>query len=74
MTPTTRKLQDFYVELWEPHNLPSLSERTYVALFLNEYNRKSWILLLQSKDKFFDTFKLWLSYAKETIGEKLRCL
>lgn len=42
-------------------------------MFLDEYSRKSWILLFQSKDEFFDAFKLLLPRA-ETSGEKLGCL
>lgn len=47
--------------------------KKYVALLLDEFTRKSWILLLRSKDEFFDVFKLWLPRAK-TCGYKLDCL
>ena len=73
MTPTTRKLEEIHADLWGPHDLPSLSGRTYVGLLLDEFTRKSWILPLRSKDEFFDVFKLWLPRA-EACGEKLRFL
>ena len=73
MIPTTRKLQKIHADLWGPHNLPSLSRKTYVGLLLDEFTQKSWVLLLRSKDKFFDAFKLWLPYA-EACEEKLGCL
>ena len=73
ITSTTYKLQEIYVDLWGLHNLPSLLDRIYMAFLLNEFTYKSWVLLLQSKDKFFDVFKLWLPQAI-ICGEKLRCL
>lgn len=70
MTPTTRKLQEIHADLWGLHDPPSLSKRTYVGLLLDEFTRKSWVLVLRSKDEFFDVFKLWLPRA-EACGEKL---
>ncbi len=58
MTPTTRRLQEIHADLWGPHDPPSLSGRNYVALLLDEFTCKSWILMLRSKDEFFDVFKL----------------
>lgn len=60
MTLTTRKLQEIYVDLWRPHDPLSFLGRNYVTLLLNNYTWKSWILLLRSKNEFFDVFKLWL--------------
>lgn len=40
MTPTTRRLQEIHADLWGPHDLPSLSGRNYIALFLYEFTRK----------------------------------
>ena len=73
MTPTMRRLQEIHANLWEPHKPTSISGKNYIALLLDEFTRKSWIILLRSKDKFFDTFKLWLPRAK-ACGNKLDCL
>ena len=73
MTPTTRKLQEVHADLWGPHDPASISGKNYVALLLDKFTRKSWILLLRSKDKFFDAFKLWLPRA-EASGNRLDCL
>ena len=70
MTLTTRKLQEIHADLWGPHNRLLLSGKIYVGLLLDEFTCKSWVLLLRSKDKFFDAFKLWLPRAK-ACGEKL---
>lgn len=57
MNLTIEKLQKIYTNLWGPHNPSSLSRKTYVGLFLDKFTRKLWILLFQSKNKFFDAFK-----------------
>ena len=46
ITPTNPKLQEIYPDFWGLYNPPSLSEKTYVALLLDEYTCKSWIFLL----------------------------
>ena len=74
ITPTTRKLQEIHVDLWESHNLFSLSGKTYIDLYLDKFICKSWIFLLQSKDEFFDAFKLYLPHAEEISKKKLECL
>ena len=73
MTPTTKRLQKVHADLWGPHELASISGKSYIGLLLNKYTWKSWILLLRSKDEFFNTFKLWLPRA-ETCGSRLDCL
>ena len=73
MTPTIRKLQKIYADVWGPHNPLSPSRKTHVGLLLDEFTQKSWVLLLKSKYEFFDAFKLWLARAK-ACGEKFGCL
>lgn len=58
MMPTTRGLQEVHADLWDPHDPVFITEKNYIALLLNKFTRKSWILLLRNKDKFFDKFKL----------------
>ena len=73
MILTTRRLQEIHADLWGPHERASSSGKNHVALLLNEFTRKSWIILLRSKDEFFDAFKLWLPRA-EGCENKLDCL
>ena len=73
ITPTMRRLQEIHADLWGPHEPVSISGKNYVTLLLDEFTRKSWIILLRSKDEFFDTFKLWLSRV-EVCRNKFDCL
>ena len=58
MTLTTSRLQEVYADLWGPYKPVSISGKSYVALLLDEFTRKSWKLMLKSKDEFFNAFKL----------------
>ena len=70
MILTIRWLQKIHAELWGPHKPASISSKNHVALLLDKFTRKSWIILLRSKNKFFDVFKLSLQRA-EVCGNKL---
>ena len=74
ITSITHKLQEIYIDLWRLHYLPLLLGKTYVGLFVDKFTCKSWVLLLRSKDKFFNTFKFWLLRTKKACKEKLQCL
>ena len=39
-----------------------------------QVHTKSWILLLKSKNEFFNIFRLWFSCIEETSKEKVGCL
>ncbi len=58
MTPAEDKLEEVHVDLWGPHNLPSLSWSTYTSILVCEKTRKSWVLYLRSKDEFVDAFQI----------------
>lgn len=71
MTPIVQKLEEIYANFWGPHNLPSIYEKSYIGLMLNKYIQKLWLLLLKSKNEFFDIFKQWLLQTKTSSGQKL---
>ena len=57
ITPPAKKLQEIHVNLWGRHNPTFISDKNYIVLLVDEFTRKSWIILLRSKDQFFDLFK-----------------
>lgn len=57
MTSAVQKLKEIHANLWGPHNLPFILEKSYISLLLDKYIQKSWVLFLRRKDVFFDTFK-----------------
>lgn len=60
MTEVKEMLEEVHVDLWGPHNPPSLSGKTYAAILLNAKTRKTWVHYLRSKDEFVDVFQIWL--------------
>lgn len=67
MTPINKKLKEIYVDLWGPHNPPSLSDSSYAVIFLCEKSRKTRVLYLRSKDEFVDAFQIWLPRVKAEL-------
>ena len=73
MTLITKRLEEIHANLWGSHDPASISSKNYVALLLDEFTRKSWIILQRSNDEFFNIFKLWLPRV-EVCRDKLNCL
>lgn len=71
MTSSVQKLEEIYTDLLGLHKPSSILGKSYVGLPLDKYIQKSWILLLRSKDKFFDTLKQWLLQVQAFSGKKL---
>lgn len=58
MTITKRRLQKIYANLWGLYKYTSILGKSYIALLLNKFMYKLQVLILRSKDKFFNIFKL----------------
>lgn len=58
MTLIVQKFEEVYIDLWCPYDPPSISKKSYVSWLLDKYIQKSLVLLLKSKDEFFDAFKM----------------
>lgn len=52
MTIAEEKLDKVHIDLCEPNYPGSLADKTYVAIFLDEKTRKTWLIYLRSKDEF----------------------
>ena len=73
MIAIIKKLQEVYANLWGPHKPASITGKNYVVVPLDKLTHKSWVLILRSKNEFFNAFKLWLLKAKAS-GRRLDCL
>lgn len=54
----TRRLQEVYTNLWGLYKPMSILGKNYIAILFDEFNCKSLIFILRSKNKFFDIFKI----------------
>lgn len=68
-----KKLQKVYVDLWGLHKPTYLLDKNYISQLFDKFICKLWIFLLKNKDKFFNTFKLWLLKVK-VYKTRLDCL
>lgn len=60
INPITRRLQEVQADLWGLYKSTSILSKNFVVLLFDKFTRKLWILILKSKNKFFDIFQLWL--------------
>lgn len=74
ITITEKKLKKVYVDLWGPHNLPSLLGSTYIVILVCKKTRKTWVLYLRSKDKFVNVFQNWLPRVENESGCRMKTL
>lgn len=74
MIEAKKKLKKVHIDLWGPHYLLLLSEKTYAAILLDTKIRKSWIIYLQSKDEFIDAFVTWVSKVKNEYNKLVKVL
>lgn len=74
MTESSEKLEEVHVDLWGPHNPPSLSGKTYAAILLDAKTWKSWVMYLRSKDEFVDVFQAWLPVVENQCSKSMKVL
>lgn len=51
------KLEEIYTNFWGLYNSPFILKKSCICLLIDHYTQKLWVLLLKSKNKFFNTFK-----------------
>lgn len=56
MTPTKNKLEEMYINFWEPYNLFSLFNSIYASIIMCKKIKKTQILYFYLKEKFIDIF------------------
>lgn len=71
---TNSKLKKVYADLWGPHQPCLLSKKTYAATLICKHTRKSWVLVLPSKDAFVEAFQDWVPQVESKAGCKLQSL
>ena len=58
MTKVNEKLDEVYIDLWEPHYPTSIGSENYVVILLDAKIQITWVIYLWSKDKFVDAFQV----------------
>lgn len=73
MTLILKRLQKIYINLWNLYNPVFILDKNYITLLFDKFTQKSQVLILKSKIKFFQAFKLYFSKTK-VCKSKLDCL
>ena len=67
-------LELVHTDVWGPCDHTSLGNATYFLIFVNDFNRYTWIYFLQHKNQVFSTFKKFKTMAEKQLGTHLKCL
>ena len=46
----------------------------YILTFIDDYSKYCWIYFLNQKSEMFETFKVFKSLAKNTLGKNIKTL
>ena len=50
---TTRTLELLHIDLFGPFRTPSLGEKSYAYVIMDDFSRYTWVLFLSEKNKVF---------------------
>lgn len=69
---TTSPLQLVHTDLWGPSPTPSVNGYKYYIHFLDDYFKFTWLYLLRTKSKAFNTFCNFMAQAELQLGFKIK--
>lgn len=72
ITKADKKIDKIHVDLWGLHYLAFLLRKKYTGILLDAKIWKTWIIYLQSKNKFLDKFQIWLSRMENKYKKLLK--
>lgn len=74
ITVTMSKLEEVYIDLWGPSDLPSCSGAIYIKILICKHICRIWTLYRWGKDKFSNAFQAWLPKFKVESGYLMKSL
>ena len=70
----TQKLELIHTDIYGPITPTSNSNKRYILLFIDDYNRKTWVYFLVEKSKAFNFFKCFKFMAEKETWLFVKCL
>ncbi|PNY18017.1 copia-type polyprotein [Trifolium pratense] len=67
-------LEVVHSDVCGPFDVKSLGGNRYFITFVDEYSRKMWIYLIQSKDEVFDVFKRFKALVENQSSKRIKIL
>ncbi|KAL4301681.1 hypothetical protein GQ457_10G015230 [Hibiscus cannabinus] len=70
----TEPLQLVHTDVCGPINPPSFGKNIYFLLFIDDYNRKTWVYFLKQKSEAFGAFKNFKALVEKESGFEIKSL
>ena len=67
-------LELVHADIWGPSRTPSLNNRRYFLLFVDDYTRMMWIYFLQQKSEAFSSFLQFKALVEKQSGRQKKML
>ena len=71
---TTKPLEIVHTDICGPMRTKGMKGEKYFLLFVDDYNRKTWLYLLKKKSEAFDCFQTFKKFVENECDKKIKCL
>ncbi|KAL1197962.1 Retrovirus-related Pol polyprotein from transposon TNT 1-94 [Cardamine amara subsp. amara] len=71
---TKGTLDYIHFDCWGPARVDSLGGHRYFVSFIDDYSRKTWVIMLKHKSEAFKNFREWKTLVENQTGKKLKRL
>lgn len=71
---TKKKLDKVQINLWGLYHSELLVGKTYMVIFLDKKTHKTWVIYLQLKNQFINTFQISLPKVEKENNKSLKIL
>ena len=70
----THKMELVHSDICGPMSIASLSNNVYFALFIDDFNRMTWVYFLKTKSQVLSVFKSFKKMVETQSGQKVKVL
>ncbi|KAL1208699.1 Retrovirus-related Pol polyprotein from transposon TNT 1-94 [Cardamine amara subsp. amara] len=71
---TKGTLYYIHSDCWGPARVDSLGGHRYFVSFIDDYSRKTWVIMLKHKNEAFKNFREWKTLVENQTGKKIKRL
>lgn len=71
---TVNRIDYVHLDLWGPSRVQSLGGARYFMSIIDDFTRRVWVIVLNSKNDAFGKFKEWKTLVENQTGNKVKTL
>jgi transposase InsO family protein len=71
---TKGTLDYIHMDCWGPSRVESIGGHRYFVSMIDDYSRKTWVIMMKNKSEAFNKFKQWKALVENQTGKKIKRL